>query len=122
MERNFTETLGAGATVQLEPRSRDRFSTSIPARNMHRLEELAYTIAAPVWPEHVLGEIDRTLTAAGEAIYNQRCAVCHEYTVADYKANGILPLRRFCNARSAWILPPLHVSPAPCQMSAIWMW
>jgi len=41
MERNFTETLGAGATVQLEPRPRDRFSTSIPARNMHRLEELA---------------------------------------------------------------------------------
>ena len=95
MERNFTEILGAGATVQLEPGSRDRFSTSIPARNMHRLEELAYTIAAPLWPEHVLGEIDRTLTAAGEAIYNQRCAVCHEYTVADYKANGILPLRRF---------------------------
>ncbi len=95
MERNFTETLGAGATVQLEPDSHDRFATSIPARNMHRLEELAYTITPPVWPEDVLGAIDRDLAAAGEAIFNLRCAACHEYTVADYKANGILPLRRF---------------------------
>lgn len=95
MERNFTETLGAGATVRLEPGSHDRFATSIPARNMHRLEELAYAITPPVWPEEVLGEIDRDLAAAGEAVYNQRCAACHDYTVADYKANGILPLRRF---------------------------
>ncbi len=37
MERNFTETLGAGATVQLAAHSRDRFSSSVPTRNMHRL-------------------------------------------------------------------------------------
>ncbi len=95
MERNFTETLGAGATVQLAADSHDRFATSIPARNMHRLEELAYAITPPVWPEEVLGEIDRELAAQGEVVFNQRCAACHEYTVADYKANGILPLRRF---------------------------
>lgn len=95
MERNFTETLGAGATVQLEPGSHDRFATSIPARNMHRLEELAYTITPPVWPEEVLGPINRDLAAAGEQIFIRRCGACHEYTVADYKPNGILPLRRF---------------------------
>ena len=99
MERNFTETLGAGATVQLEPGSRDRFATSIPARNMHRLEELAYAITPPVWPEHVLGEIDRDLASKGEAVFARRCAACHEYSVADYKANGILPLRRFSQAQ-----------------------
>ena len=43
MERNFTETLGAGATVVLDPkRTGSLFDSSIPMTNMHALEWLAY--------------------------------------------------------------------------------
>src|SRR5271166_1134272 len=50
MERNFTETLGAGATVVLDPKSASLFETSVPVKNMHELEWLAYYIDPPRWP------------------------------------------------------------------------
>src|SRR5262249_17030057 len=38
MERNFTETLGAGSSVVLDPGSASLFESSIPIRNLHELE------------------------------------------------------------------------------------
>ncbi|MEM7271372.1 MAG: di-heme-cytochrome C peroxidase [Pseudomonadota bacterium] len=95
MERNFTETLGAGATVELSPDAPNRFSSSVPARNMHELEQLAYYLTPPVWPEEVLGLIDDALAARGETIFNRNCAGCHSYGPENYTENGILKLRRF---------------------------
>ena len=47
MERNFTETLGAGATVVLDPKSASLFETSVPIKDMHDLEWLAYYLDPP---------------------------------------------------------------------------
>ncbi len=110
MERNFKETLGAGATVQLEAGSRNRFDTSIPARNMHRLEELAYTIKPPVWPEAVLGPIDPTLARTGAAIYQQRRAACHKYSAEITFRLASCPFVDFRRARLASILLPCCAS------------
>jgi hypothetical protein len=80
MERNVTETLGAGATVVLDPtRTSSVFENSIPVRNMHQLEWLAYYIDPPRWPAAIFGEIKPDLAAAGEQIFHGRCAGCHEY-------------------------------------------
>jgi hypothetical protein len=80
MERNVTETLGAGATVVLNPtRTAALFESSIPVRNMHQLEWLAYYIDPPRWPAAIFGEIKPDLAAAGEPIFRSRCATCHEY-------------------------------------------
>jgi len=99
MERNFTETMGAGATVKLLPdQGADRFASSIPVRNMHRLERLSYYIKPPEWPKHVFGEVDAALAKAGEGLFNDTCARCHVYTQADYGPNGLLDLRRFAPA------------------------
>lgn len=45
--------------------------------NLHRLEGMLTTLAAPAWPEELLGPIDLELAGEGEAIYAAACASCH---------------------------------------------
>jgi hypothetical protein len=93
MERNITETLGAGATVVLDPkRTASLFDSSIPIRNMHELEWLAYYIDPPRWPTAVFGAIKPDLAAAGERIFEGRCAGCHEYGDDRRTATGLIRL------------------------------
>ncbi len=94
MERNFTETLGAGATVVLDPaKTASVFESSIPMMNMHQLEWLAYYIDPPKWPTAIFGEIKPDLAAAGEGIFKSRCAGCHEYGDAQRTPTGLIKLR-----------------------------
>ena len=94
MERNFTETLGAAATVVLDPkRTASLFENSIPMRNMHELEWLAYYIDPPKWPTAIFGEIKPDLAAAGKIIFQNRCAGCHEYGDERRTPTGLIKLR-----------------------------
>jgi hypothetical protein len=93
MERNVTETLGAGATVVLDPKASSLFESSIPIKNMHDLEWLAYYIDPPRWPTAVFGEIKPDLAAAGQRIFQSRCAGCHEYGDDRRTATGLIDLR-----------------------------
>jgi hypothetical protein len=94
MERNFTETLGAGATVVLDPgKTGSLFENSIPVRNMHDLEWLAYYIDPPRWPAAIFGEIKPDLADAGEGIFRSRCAGCHEYGDDRRAPTGLIRLR-----------------------------
>jgi hypothetical protein len=96
MERNFTETLGAGATVVLDPEETETlFESSIPMNGMHELEWLAYYIDPPPWPTAVFGEVRPELAAAGEAIFRDRCAGCHEYGDTQRAETGLIRLRGF---------------------------
>jgi hypothetical protein len=92
MERNFTETLGAGATVVLDPKSASLFETSVPIRDMHDLEWLAYYIDPPRWPAAIFGEIKPDLAAAGGEIFKKRCAGCHEYGDDRRTSTGLIKL------------------------------
>jgi hypothetical protein len=93
MERNVTETLGAGATVILDPRAASVFESSIPVRNMHRLEWLAYYIDPPQWPTALFGAIKPDLAAEGEGIFRNQCAGCHEYSDDQRTQTGLIHLR-----------------------------
>lgn len=93
MERNFTETLGAGATVILDPARSSVFESSVPVRNLHDLEWLAYAIDPPRWPEQVFGPIKPDLAATGRALFASRCAGCHEYGADRRTAGGLIRLR-----------------------------
>jgi len=93
MERNFTETLGAGATVVLDPKQTGSlFTSSIPMNNMHALEWLAYYIDPPRWPEAVFGAIKPDLAAAGATIFQKTCAGCHEYGSDQRTPAGLIRL------------------------------
>ena len=94
MERNITETLGAGATVVLDPaNTASLFDSTIPARNMHQLEWLAYYIDPPRWPTAIFGDIKPDLAAAGERIFQSQCARCHEYGSDQRTPTGLIHLR-----------------------------
>lgn len=94
MERNVTETLGAGASVILDPsRTGSLFESSIPVKNMHDLEWLAYYTDPPRWPAAIFGEIKPDLAAAGERIFQSRCAGCHEYGDDRRTSTGLIRLR-----------------------------
>jgi hypothetical protein len=92
MERNFTETLGAGATVVLDPKSASLFETSVPIEDMHDLEWLAYYLDPPKWPAAVFGEIKPDLAAAGGEIFKKQCAGCHEYGDDRRTPTGLIKL------------------------------
>ncbi len=92
MERNFTETLGAGATVVLDPKRASLFETSVPVKNMHELEWLAYYIDPPRWPTAIFGDIKPDLAAAGKEIFTNRCAKCHEYGDDERTPTGLIKL------------------------------
>jgi hypothetical protein len=93
MERNVTETLGAGASVVLDPQAASLFESSIPIKNMHDLEWLAYYIDPPRWPTAIFGEIKPDLAAAGQRIFQSRCAGCHEYGDDGRTSTGLIGLR-----------------------------
>jgi hypothetical protein len=93
MERNITETLGAGATVVLDPQRSSMFESSIPVANMHTLELLAYYIDPPRWPEAAFGAIKPDLAAAGASIFRNTCAGCHEYGDDRRTSTGLIRLR-----------------------------
>ncbi len=93
MERNVTETLGAGATVVLDPNKTGLlFDSTIPVMNMHRLEWLAYYIDPPQWPAAIFGAPKPDLVAAGKQIFQQQCAGCHEYGADRRTSTGLIKL------------------------------
>jgi hypothetical protein len=83
IERNVTETLGAGASVVLDPQAASPFESSIPIKNMHDLEWLAYYTDPPRWPTAIFGEIKPDLAAAGQPIFQSRCAHCTSMAMMD---------------------------------------
>ena len=94
MERNVTETLGAGATVVLDPNRAARCSTAPSrSRTCTTLEWLAYYIDPPRWPEAVFGAIKPDLAAAGEGDLPTTCAGCHEYGNDQRTPTGLIKLR-----------------------------
>ena len=92
MERNFTETLGAGATVVLDPKRASLFETSVPITDMHDLEWLAYYLDPPKWPAAIFGEIKPDLAATGGEVFKKQCAGCHEYGDDRRTPTGLIKL------------------------------
>ena len=63
------------------------------SRDMHQLEWLAYYIDPPRWPAAIFGAIKPDLAAAGERIFQSRCAGCHEYGDDRRTPTGLISLR-----------------------------
>ncbi|ODS22806.1 ribonuclease E [Candidatus Endobugula sertula] len=59
------------------------FKSSINLVNLQRLESHLKSLQSPVWPEDILGKIDRTKADKGRLIYQQYCQSCHEVVDRD---------------------------------------
>lgn len=83
MARNMGEALGVGAHIAFtdiygRPLPKEqRFNSSVMPENIHKIETTLQTLAPPPWPEELLGKVDRTKVAHGEALFKQHCVGCH---------------------------------------------
>jgi hypothetical protein len=88
MVRNAGESLGVSAPVNLTDAKQGLFASGVQVEKIAGLEtQLAgkqpdqtngFTgLAAPNWPENILGPIDRTLAAKGAVLYDNLCKGCH---------------------------------------------
>ncbi|MGD8221223.1 di-heme-cytochrome C peroxidase [Pseudomonas thivervalensis] len=83
MARNVGEALGVGATLnffdtQGKPLQGDaRYPSSVRVRDLNKIEETLQLLKPPVWPEALLGAIDKPLAAQGRALFTENCAGCH---------------------------------------------
>ncbi|SDA97894.1 hypothetical protein SAMN03159443_06019 [Pseudomonas sp. NFACC15-1] len=83
MARNVGEALGVGATLnffdaQGKPLLGDaRYPSSVRVRDLNKIEETLQLLKPPVWPEALLGAIDKPLAAKGRALFTENCAGCH---------------------------------------------
>nr|WP_269154918.1 di-heme-cytochrome C peroxidase [Pseudomonas bijieensis] len=83
MARNVGEALGVGATLsffdaQGKPLQGDaRYPSSVRVRDLNKIEETLQLLKPPVWPEALLGAIDKPLAAKGRALFSENCAGCH---------------------------------------------
>jgi mono/diheme cytochrome c family protein len=76
--RNVGEVIGVFADVQLKRIAPDGYRSSANIKNLNQLEQLLATLKPPAWPEAVLGPINAGDRAAGEKIFGDRCANCHQ--------------------------------------------
>jgi len=72
--------LNIGAKIAgLKDKSKEiNFRSSIDLTNLKRLEDQLRSLQSPLWPEDILGKIDREQAAKGEIIYEQYCRSCHQ--------------------------------------------
>lgn len=88
--RSMLTALAGGAAFNPES-----FTSTVPTRNLARLEELAAKLKPPAWPVELLGELDREKITAGEALFREHCAKCHRPAMVDAEdqpTDAIYPL------------------------------
>ena len=83
--RNIGEVTGVFAEASLSPTG---VVSSANLPNLERLENWLKSLTPPKWPVAVLGPIDQTLAARGEAIYAAECTSCHPVVAPRTVANA----------------------------------
>ncbi len=73
LERNIGQSLGMGTVF--DPVT---YESTLRIGNLHQLELLTHKLQPPKWPADVLGAISAQKAQAGEQIFNQKCAGCHQ--------------------------------------------
>ena len=72
-----TFSLSAKLSSQESKQFKIDFTSSIDLMNLRRLENHLKSLTSPVWPQAILGEIDKEKAKRGQRIYAQYCQSCH---------------------------------------------
>jgi len=70
LQRNIGQIIGTGAWFRGN-------MSSVKVENLGQMEDLAYKLEAPRWPEQ-FPKVDKAKADNGRALYQQMCAYCHE--------------------------------------------
>lgn len=77
--RNLTETMGVYMDINLRAKSpaQGLFHSNANIADLQKVESQLNRLAPPQWPEEVFGKIDREKARAGEGLFMNHCASCH---------------------------------------------
>lgn len=86
--RNTGEVIGVFATLDWQEGKRTTlsnliggtnidFSSSVNVHNLRKIESHLQKLQSPLWPEDILGPIDKERAFRGESIFNKYCVSCH---------------------------------------------
>ncbi|MEK6736945.1 MAG: di-heme-cytochrome C peroxidase [Pseudomonadota bacterium] len=86
--RNTGEVIGVFGTLDWTEAKKTTLSTliggtdinfvsSVDVHNLRKIESHLQKLRSPVWPEDMLGKIDRSSAARGKILFNEYCASCH---------------------------------------------
>ncbi len=79
-------SLSAWLTGQDNKSHRIKFTSSVDGVNLERLEGHLSSLKSPLWPEEILGKIDREKARDGQRLYREYCQSCHQVIDrSDYK-------------------------------------
>lgn len=103
MQRNIAQAIALGADY--DPAT---LNSSVLPENLHQLEMVGRKLRPPVWPEKLLGQIDRSRAERGRVLFEKICAECHT-------GEKIVPLEvvRTSPARATNFALPLGGRPFP---------
>ena len=79
IRRNAVEAMGVFMFMDLRSKKPEQglFDSVAQLRNLEKIEDALDRLAPPKWPEEVFGKIDRDKARAGEALFVNQCASCH---------------------------------------------
>jgi mono/diheme cytochrome c family protein len=75
MARNVGEALGVFAKLNLVDKDK-MYDSTVPVRNLHKIEETLKKLKAPQWPEDIWA-LDMEKVALGKKLFKENCASCH---------------------------------------------
>jgi len=77
--RNVGEVMGVFAQIDLSSMTPDDglFDSTLDLAGQLAVEDLLRRLAPPMWPEDILGTIDREKAARGKELFAENCAGCH---------------------------------------------
>lgn len=90
MGRSMLTALAGGAAFNSET-----FTSTVPTKNVARLEELAARLKSPAWPVDLFGKLDGAKVNAGKTLFEEHCAKCHRpemINASDVPLASIYPL------------------------------
>jgi hypothetical protein len=114
MARNIGEAMGTGSKYALVDRygrplpPEQRFRSTALIENLHTIEVTLRKLQPPVWPEHILGAIDRQKAERGKLLFNEHCVGCHGPHIAPPALKAFkAPLKTESDAE--WVLKAICV-------------
>jgi len=79
LRRNMVEVGGVFLFMDLRSKTPEEglFNSAAELLNVAKIEDALNRLAPPKWPEEILGKLDRGKVRAGEALFADNCAKCH---------------------------------------------
>jgi mono/diheme cytochrome c family protein len=76
--QNVTTALAVYGSLEVKGHDGlDGFPSSVDFDQLGKIQDWFYKLRAPVWPEVVLGKLDRARVARGAQLYAAQCSACH---------------------------------------------